>query len=205
LKASPHPATEQSIRGLLAAFALEHRDTFIRFCESQGEDAEGLLDWRVETWAEAYRLDAPGLRQASGDPLFEAGPTGPPRLDARWAERVRAFCDAVHIEVGAHPKVQCWPYRIGTATCLAFDASGDSGEVNLTFLEGRATELPLDGTKLGHTDSVVMDAVDAFYLVARLLEALGLPAQGEGIMLHEPRDSTAVSVDILTVPMRRRG
>lgn len=181
-------ATERSVRGLLAAFALEQEEAFVRFCAGHGEDPGNLISWRVHDWAEAYVLDAPGLRQAPVEPLFDIGPAGIVRANLRWADRVSAFCEAVRNEVGMRPKVQWWPYRAGNAACMAIDVSGDAGEVNLTLLESDDIDIPLVGTKLGNSDPRVIDAVDAVYLVSVLLDSLGLSSLGGGAaILGGPR------------------
>lgn len=110
-------------------------------------------------------------------PLFEIGPAGNLRPDPLWKGEVSDFCDAVKAEVGADPRVRCWPYRIGDAVFVAFDVTGRSGDVSLTIVEGDYIEIPMQGKALEGTDPVclVVDMVDAFYLVSTLLEALGLP------------------------------
>lgn len=114
-------------------------------------------------------------------PLFEVGPAGHVHLHPGRREAVADFCDAVKAEVGANPTVRCWPYRAGRVTCIAFDVTGDTGDVSLTMIESDAIEIPLQGKVLGGTDCLVIDAVDAFYLVSALLDASG------GIAVFGPR------------------
>lgn len=173
-------ATERSVRGLLAAFALEQEEAFARFCSCHGEDPGNLISWRIHDWAEAYVLDSSGLRQLPAEPLFDIGPAGILRPNLRWAERVAAFCEAVRNEVGRNPGVVWWPYRVGNSTGVALDVSGDAGEISLTLHESDYIDIPLDGTKLGNGDPRVIDAVDAVYLVSVLLDSLGLPSLGGG-------------------------
>ena len=175
------PATEKSVNALLAAFAVEHCEAFERYCADNGEDANSLLQWRIMDWADAYRSGCSDLweQPAEATPLFRAQSDGRPKPDPRWAGAVTGFCGGVRAAVGQHPNARWWPYRSGNAACLAFDASGDRGDVSLTILEGDCVNIPLEGGQPGNADPQVVDLVDAFYLVALLLESLGL-ASWEG-------------------------
>ncbi len=109
-------------------------------------------------------------------PLFEVGPSGHVHLNSSMRGTVSDFCEAVKTEVGANPTVRCWPYRAGRATYIAFDVTGDEGDLSLTIIEGDVTEITVP-------ECSVIDAVDAFYLISALLDALGLPAASGGVAL----------------------
>lgn len=178
---------DKAIIALLAAFAWEHGEAFRRFYKVHGEEAEAVMACRIGDWADDYHSLGFILNANGSTPLFEIGPAGSPRLDRRWAGRVEAFCAAVRNKVGRNPKVQCWPYRAGNATCVALDIAGEAGEISLTLLESDDIEIPMDGTKLGNSDPRVGDAVDAFYLVSMLLESLGPSFSGDGVVTVGPR------------------
>ncbi len=113
-------------------------------------------------------------------PLFEVGPAGHVQLNPSMIGTVSDFCEAVKMEVGANPTVRCWPYRAGCTTCIAFDVTGDEGDLSLTIIEGDVTEITV-------RECSVIDAVDAFYLISALLDALGLPAASGGVALFGGR------------------
>jgi hypothetical protein len=181
------PVTEKAIIALLAAFAREHSETFRRFCEVHGENAEAVMAWRIGDWADDYHSLGFIMDGNGSVPLFEIGPAGSPRLDPLWTERVAGFCEAVRRAVGRHPRVQCWPYRAGNAACVALDIAGEAGEISLTLLESDGIDIPMEGTKLGSRDPRISDAVDAFYLVSVLLESLGLSSSGDAVVTVGPR------------------
>ncbi len=128
-------------------------------------------------------------RESPFDPLFDIGPAGHARLNPGWTGAVSDFCEAMRTEVGANPTVRCWPYRIGNVGFIAFDVSGEGGDVSLPIAEGDCIEIPLQGKVLESTDPLclVADTVDAFYLVSTLLEALGLPAASGGVAVFGGR------------------
>ena len=188
--------TEKSVSALLAAFAVEHLAVFENFCGDHGEDASSLLQWRILDWADAYRSDCPSLRAAKSAPLFLWGDAGPPRPGPEWAGAISEYCDAVRLAVGGNPTARWWPYRSGNAVCVAFDAWGDVGEVSVTIVEGDCVNIPLDRRQPGFDEPQVADLVDACYLVALLLESLGL-ASGKGLdgfMASADRDGTEAGI-----------
>lgn len=128
-------------------------------------------------------------RKSPFAPLFEVGPAGHVYLNPRWGGAVSDFCEAVKAEVGTNPTVRCWPYRVGRVTCIAFDVTGDAGDVSLTMIERDAIEIPVQEKTLVSTDPEcsVIDAVDAFYLASALLDALGLPSLIDGGAIFGPR------------------
>lgn len=144
--------------------------------ETQDEDSD-LPDYDSAhdraAWEDELDAMQAELRVDPG-PLFWIGPEGSPRLDPQWAGAVADFCEAVRTAVGENPSAGWWPYRSGNAACVAFDAWGDAGEVEITILAVGRIAIQRDRREPGYYEPQVVDLVDGFYLVALLLEALGL-------------------------------
>ena len=94
-----------------------------------------------------------------------------------WADSVSEFCRTIQEEVGLHASVSLWPYRHAGSTFVAFEAVGKEGEVVMTIIESGRSILPsLSAIRESgfEFECEVIDGVDAFYLIALLLNSLQL-------------------------------
>lgn len=107
------------------------------------------------------------------DEFFEIGPAGNPRMYAAWQQPIDELASAIRARVGNHPSVNCWPYRLGNIGFVSVDLAGSKGEVNLTIYEADVTEIERLGVSETTLECRVADLVDAFYLVALLMDAVG--------------------------------
>ena len=107
-----------------------------------------------------------------------------------WVTSVSEFCLAIQKMVGTNARVKLWPYRHAGSTFVAFDAMGVGGEIVMTIIESGRSILPspLAIRESGFEfECEVIDAVDAFYLVARLLNSLHLTFSSEPPVFFGPR------------------
>ena len=90
---------------------------------------------------------------------------------------VAEFCRTIQEKVGPNASVSLWPYRHAGSTFVAFEAVGEGGEVVMTIIESGRSILP-SPSAIRESDfefeCEVIDGVDAFYLIALLLNSLQL-------------------------------
>ena len=127
----------------------------------------------------------------SQSPLFLAGPAGPVIINVRYTNAFRVFLAGVQSVCGADPRIWWWPYRPqNDQRCVVFDIKGQRGEAVITVLEtGDSVMFPVapeQGERYWERVVEVTDMVDAHYLAARILEALGAASQSNGRLMLSP-------------------
>ena len=104
------------------------------------------------------------------------------RVDAADDRALKRLFASVSQRLGPNVRVACWPYRASGQWTVALDLCGDFGSMELTVLTGPAPSLP--GVRdcrwpLYVNDWTVIDAVDAYYLIAGLMAALDIKLESE--------------------------
>ena len=109
------------------------------------------------------------------DPLFEVGPmTAYLSVNKTYEQTLARWLAAVKVAAGDNVSIHYWPYRIDPTEYIVVHINGDDSEMIMTIaLIGRTRFLDISSiTRYCDLNVELVDAVDAFYLLERLFEAL---------------------------------
>jgi len=112
--------------------------------------------------------------------MFTKGPFDQVSVRSACEEALREFYAAIKLRVGKEPSLSCFAFRLGASISFQIRVKGSNGSIELELTCGEATQLPLPedivDPDVAGEECEVADAVDAFYLVEGLRNALGVRA-----------------------------
>ncbi|EAA4447548.1 hypothetical protein DPE66_16230 [Salmonella enterica subsp. enterica] len=102
--------------------------------------------------------------------LFDAPPQGNPRISQCHHAQLEELCRQVRQRVGEKVTLTCSPHRVAGRNCLAVQAVGELGAVNLLLTVNGSLRWPVaeDYEHALRWYINVSDAVDVVYLVREL-------------------------------------
>jgi len=112
--------------------------------------------------------------------MFTKGPFDEVAVRSDCEQALREFYAAVKLKVGDKASLSCFAFRLGASISFQIRANGSNGSIEIELTCGETTQLPLPEEILdidvAGEECEVVDAVDAFYLIEGLRNALKVRA-----------------------------